>query len=176
MHGGRTGCGERNNATAARHSTPAHAGRALVLHGNAALSAMKTRPCADSWCCAYSACPAAPTWRHRMLQKHEASSLSRRTRTMASSITPSGIPPSDSDPIGPHDDNPPSRGKLERGGTPDSAPLNFDDDEIYSGRGKKRDGGTTQAAGGDSGKLGPPAEQLSDTNAPSDPSNRKGSA
>jgi hypothetical protein len=83
---------------------------------------------------------------------------------------------SDSDPIGPHDDNPPSRGKLERGGTPDSAPLNFDDDEIYSGRGKKRDGGTTHAAGGDSGKVGPPAEQLSDTNAPSDPANRKGSA
>jgi hypothetical protein len=73
------------------------------------------------------------------------------------------------DPIGPHDDNPPSRGRLERGGTPDSAPLNFDDEEIYSGRAKTRDGGTTQAAGGDSGKLGPPAEQLSDTNAPSDP-------
>ena len=81
--------------------------------------------------------------------------------------TPSGM-----DPIGPHDDDPstpPARDRLERGGTEGTAPLDFDDDEIYSGRGKKRDGGTTHAAGGDSGKLGPPAEQLSDTNAPSDP-------
>jgi hypothetical protein len=111
-----------------------------------------------------------------MLQKHEGSfanreGIFRRTRTMASISTRTQ---SDTDPIGPHDDNPPSRGKLERGGTSGSAPLNFDDDEIYSGRGKTRDGGTTHAAGGDSGKVGPPAEQLSDTNAPSDPANRKG--
>jgi hypothetical protein len=63
----------------------------------------------------------------------------------------------------------PSGGIVQSGGTPDQAPLNFDDDEIYSGRSKKRDGGTTQERGGDSGKLGPPAEQLSDTNGPSDP-------
>lgn len=66
------------------------------------------------------------------------------------------------------------RTRVESGGTPDTAPLNFDDDEIYSGRSRVRDGGTTQAAGGDSGKLGPPAEQLSRTNKPSDPARRKG--
>ena len=60
------------------------------------------------------------------------------------------------------------------GGGPDTAPLNFDDDEIYSGRGKRaRTGGTTHAAGGDSGRLGPPAEQLSGTNTPSDPDAKK---
>lgn len=48
--------------------------------------------------------------------------------------------------------------------------LNFDDDEIYSGRGNTaRMGGTANAKGGDSGKLGPPAEILSDRNGPSDP-------
>jgi len=66
------------------------------------------------------------------------------------------------------------RTRVESGGTPDTAPLNFDDDEIISGRGRVRDGGTTQAAGGDSGKLGPPAEQLSRTNGPSDPARRRG--
>lgn len=73
------------------------------------------------------------------------------------------------DAIGPHDANPPTRGAVQGGGTSETAPLNFDDDEIYSGRGKVHTGGTTQAAGGDSGRLGPPAEELSDTNAPSDP-------
>jgi hypothetical protein len=73
-----------------------------------------------------------------------------------------------SDAIGPHDANPPTRGQVQGGGSAETAPLNFDDDEIYSGRGKVRSGGTTQAPGGDSGKLGPPSEQLSDTNAPSD--------
>jgi len=78
------------------------------------------------------------------------------------------------DAIGPHDDNPPSRGAVQSGGTPDTAPLNFDDDEIYSGRDKVRSGGTTHAKGGDSGLLGPPAEQLSPTNSPSDPALRRG--
>jgi hypothetical protein len=78
------------------------------------------------------------------------------------------------DAIGPHGANPPARGEVQGGGTSDTAPLNFDDDEIYSGRGKVRSGGTTHAEGGDSGKLGPPAEQLSDTNAPSDPATRRG--
>ena len=68
----------------------------------------------------------------------------------------------------------PPRARVESGGTPDSAPLNFDDDEIYSGRSRVREGGTTQAAGGDSGKVGPPAEQLSRTNGPSDPARRRG--
>jgi hypothetical protein len=78
------------------------------------------------------------------------------------------------DALGPHGDNPPSRGRVESGGTPDTAPLNFDDDEIYSGRGKVRSGGTSQAEGGDSGLLGPPGEQLSPTNSPSDPALRRG--
>ena len=52
----------------------------------------------------------------------------------------------------------------------ESGPLNFDDDEIYSGRGKQiRRGGTWEAKGSDSGKLGAPAEILSDKNGPSDP-------
>lgn len=72
------------------------------------------------------------------------------------------------------DPTPQPRTRVESGGTPDTAPLNFDDDEIYSGRSRVRDGGTTQAAGGDSGELGPPAEQLSRTNGPSDPARRRG--
>lgn len=48
--------------------------------------------------------------------------------------------------------------------------LNFDDDEIYSGRGNNaRQGGTWAADGGDSGKLGKPSGQLSSSNGPSDP-------
>jgi len=79
------------------------------------------------------------------------------------------------DAIGPHDDNPPTRGAVEGGGTPGgTAPLDFDDDEIYSGRGKVRSGGTADAKGGDSAPLGPPAEQLSSTNGPSDPALRRG--
>jgi hypothetical protein len=62
---------------------------------------------------------------------------------------------------------------VQGGGSAETAPLNFDDDEIYSGRGKVRSGGTTQAPGGDSGKLGPPAEQLSDSNTPSDRGTRR---
>lgn len=50
------------------------------------------------------------------------------------------------------------------------AALNFDDDEIYSGRtARAHTGGTTASAGGDSGELGPPGEQLSSSNGPSDP-------
>ncbi|GAC1603061.1 MAG: hypothetical protein NVS3B2_07240 [Ramlibacter sp.] len=48
--------------------------------------------------------------------------------------------------------------------------LNFDDDEVMSGRGNnERTGGTWQAQGADSGKLAPPREMLSDRNGPSDP-------
>ena len=56
------------------------------------------------------------------------------------------------------------------GGTPDgTAALNFDDDEIYSGRSSRaHTGGTAAAKGGDSAPLGPPAEQLSDSNGPSE--------
>lgn len=48
--------------------------------------------------------------------------------------------------------------------------LNFEDDEILSGRGNHaRTGGTWNAQGGDSGKLGAPSAGLSDRNGPSDP-------
>ena len=47
--------------------------------------------------------------------------------------------------------------------------LNFDDDEVMSGRGNnQRTGGTWDAHGADSGKLGPPREIMSDRNGPSD--------
>jgi len=67
-----------------------------------------------------------------------------------------------------------ARGVVQSGGAEGTPPLDFDDDEIYSGRGRVRDGGTTHSSGGDGGKLGPPAEQLSGSNGPSDPANRKG--
>lgn len=48
--------------------------------------------------------------------------------------------------------------------------LNFDDDEVMSGRGNNaRTGGTWAAQGADSGKLAPPREIMSDRNGPSDP-------
>ena len=47
--------------------------------------------------------------------------------------------------------------------------LNFDDDEVMSGRGNnERTGGTWAAQGADSGRLAPPREILSDRNGPSD--------
>ena len=47
--------------------------------------------------------------------------------------------------------------------------LNFDDDEVMSGRGNnQRTGGTWGATGADSGKLAPPSEIMSDRNGPSD--------
>ncbi len=78
------------------------------------------------------------------------------------------------DVVGPHGDDPPTRGAVDSCGAEGRAPLNFDDDEIYSGRGKVRSGGTTQAEGGDSGLLGPPPEQLAPTNSPSDRALRRG--
>ena len=82
-----------------------------------------------------------------------------------------------SDPVAPHaqataEGQPPQPGKggVESGGGDGTPPLNFDDEEIYSGRGKAlRAGGTANAQGGDSGRLGPPSEQLSDRNGPSVP-------
>ncbi len=59
-------------------------------------------------------------------------------------------------------------------GAADEAPmagdmLNFDDDEVMSGRGNNaRSGGTWEAQGADSGKLAPPREIMSDRNGPSD--------
>jgi hypothetical protein len=48
--------------------------------------------------------------------------------------------------------------------------LNFDDDEVMSGRGNnERTGGTWNAQGADSGKLAPPSEIMSNRNGPSDP-------
>lgn len=81
------------------------------------------------------------------------------------------------DAIGPHGVDEPTGDAVLGGGGPDTAPLNFDDDEIYSGRGNHaRTGGTTHAQGGDSGRVGPPAEQLSGTNTPSDPDAKKADA
>jgi hypothetical protein len=52
--------------------------------------------------------------------------------------------------------------------------VNLDDDDIVHPRGKVTGkGGTWEAEGGDSGKLGPPSEILSDRNGPSDPNSRK---
>jgi hypothetical protein len=52
--------------------------------------------------------------------------------------------------------------------------VNFDDDDMAHPRGKETGkGGTWEAQGGDSGKLGRPAEILSDRNGPSDPDKRK---
>ncbi|WGT62414.1 hypothetical protein [Variovorax paradoxus] len=71
------------------------------------------------------------------------------------------------DPIGPHGPNPRSRGQVRGGDAGAEAEVNFDDDEIYSGTGNNsRRGGTSKSGGGDSGALGPPSEQLSDSNQP----------
>jgi hypothetical protein len=52
--------------------------------------------------------------------------------------------------------------------------VNLDDDDMVHPRGKVTGkGGTWEAQGGDSGKLGHPAEILSDRNGPSDPAGRK---
>jgi hypothetical protein len=52
--------------------------------------------------------------------------------------------------------------------------VNLDDDELTHPRGNTtKQGGTWEAQGGDSGKLGRPAEILSDRNGPSDPDKRK---
>ena len=48
--------------------------------------------------------------------------------------------------------------------------VNFDDDDEISPRGKTTAaGGTWEAQGGDSGRLGAPSAGLSDRNGPSDP-------
>ncbi len=95
---------------------------------------------------------------------------------MALSTSKNEIPNDDTgrpDVIGPHGDHPPTRGRVESGGGAGEPALDFDDDEIYSGRGRGRDGGT-QASGSDSGLLGKPAEQLSDSNAPIEHRNGQG--
>ncbi|WP_395349021.1 hypothetical protein [Variovorax sp. UC122_21] len=95
---------------------------------------------------------------------------------MALSKSKDEIPSDDTglpDAIGPHGDKPPTRARVETGGGPGEPPLDFDDDEIYSGRGRARDGGTQQS-GADSGLLGTPAEQLSDRNGPTEHRNGKG--
>ncbi|MDP3619930.1 MAG: serine/threonine protein kinase [Ramlibacter sp.] len=52
--------------------------------------------------------------------------------------------------------------------------INLDDDELTHPRGNtSASGGTWQAQGGDSGKIGAPAEILSDRNGPSDSSSKK---
>jgi len=79
---------------------------------------------------------------------------------LASDDQPDLVPPSDVN----KGDHGSADDKPMGGGT-----LNFDDDEIYSGRGNNaRSGGTWESSGGDSGKLGRPAEILSPSNGPSD--------
>ncbi|MDB5873515.1 MAG: hypothetical protein JWQ07_2957, partial [Ramlibacter sp.] len=52
--------------------------------------------------------------------------------------------------------------------------VNFDDEDLTRPRGRTTPaGGTWQAQGGDSGKLGRPAEIMSDRNGPSDPDSKK---
>ena len=71
------------------------------------------------------------------------------------------------DSIGPGGDSPEQQtgGVVDGGSAPGRQAMNFDDDEIYSGRGKgAATVGTAEAEGGDSGQLGPPSEQLSSSN------------
>ncbi|MDB5873811.1 MAG: serine/threonine protein kinase [Ramlibacter sp.] len=69
------------------------------------------------------------------------------------------VSPQDKGPAANPDDEPVA------GGT-----LNFDDDDMAHPRGNVTgQGGTWEAQGGDSGKLGRPAEILSDRIGPSDP-------
>ena len=73
------------------------------------------------------------------------------------------------DAVGPHDEGQLPGGTVDGGSAGDRRAIDLDDDEIYSGRGNgAAKGGTTHAPGGDSGRLGPPSEQLSDRNEPSD--------
>ncbi|WP_225781371.1 hypothetical protein [Xenophilus sp. Marseille-Q4582] len=75
---------------------------------------------------------------------------------------------SDATPL--HDDAMLPGGQVVSGGGEGRPALDFDDEEIYSGRAKaRRSAGTTEARGGDSGRVAPPAEQLAPTNRPSDP-------
>ncbi len=67
----------------------------------------------------------------------------------------------------PHDDGLRPGGAVDGGNAGLRTAIDFDDDEIYSGRGNQaRTGGTTDADGGDSGRLAPPSEQLSSSNTP----------
>lgn len=76
--------------------------------------------------------------------------------------------PSDATPL--HDEDMQPGGQVISGGGEGRPPLNFDDEEIYSGRAKaRRSGNTTETAAGDSGRIAPPAEQLASSNGPSDP-------
>ncbi len=73
------------------------------------------------------------------------------------------------DAIGPGGNDPAQQpgGRVDGGSSSAQPALDFDDDEIYSGRGNgAATGGTANAAGGDSGRLAPPSEQLSSSNLP----------
>lgn len=73
------------------------------------------------------------------------------------------------DSVGPHDDAQLPGGRVD-GGAPGGRPeMNFDDDEIYSGRGNgAATGGTADAPASDAAPLGAPSAGLSDRNGPSD--------
>lgn len=75
------------------------------------------------------------------------------------------------DAIGPGGDSPAQLpgGVVDGGSSSGREAVNFDDDGMYSGRGNgAASGGTANAQGGDSGRLGPPSEQLSPHNQPSE--------
>ena len=85
--------------------------------------------------------------------------------TGAADRTPAGP-----DHIGPSDAQQLPGGKVDGGSPGGRGALDFDDDEVYSGRGdNSRTGGTAASPGADSGRLAPPSEQLSPNNLPSDP-------
>lgn len=95
----------------------------------------------------------------------QASGGDNRTPSPNSQATEAAKP----DAVGPHDEGQLPGGTVDGGSAGDRQAIDLDDDEIYSGRGNGAGkGGTTQAPGGDSGRLGPPSEQLSDHNEPSD--------
>jgi hypothetical protein len=119
--------------------------------------------------CPVAACQAQAWW--QPLQEHNMASPKAldQARTQNQATSPGGSAPLD--PVGPHgNDQAAPGGHVSGGGTEGTAPVNFDDDEIMSGRGKSiRTGGTADAKGGDSGRVGAPAEQRSDHIGPSDP-------
>ena len=95
----------------------------------------------------------------------QASSGNDRTPSPVSDATQAAKP----DAVGPHDEGQLPGGIVDGGSAGDRQAIDLDDDEIYSGRGNGAGkGGTTHAPGGDSGRLGPPSEQLSGHNEPSD--------
>ena len=91
----------------------------------------------------------------------DADSSAAQQQQDAATTASAGASPVES---GPHD-------RVDGGGADGRADLNLDDEEIMSGSAGRnaRTGGTANAIGGDSGRIAPPAEMLSDRNGPSAP-------